>query len=142
MNGIRVSWVFWVVAVLGLLWNLLGAAALWMDMAMSPDAVAQLPGAQQQIRAASPSWLYFPWAIAVAAGVLGALALLLKKRLAEPLFLVSLLALLVQVIGGYLTTPAWSLTGVPGLAFPAVLVVIALFLWRYASGAKARGWLG
>ena len=53
----------------------------------------------------------------------------------------ALIALLVQMIGAYVVTPAWSAYGPVGLVMPAVLLAIALFLLWYANKAQARSWL-
>lgn len=72
---------------------------------------------------------------------LAALGMLLKKKWAATMFLLSLIALLVQMIGAYVVTPAWSAYGPVGLVMPAVLLAIALFLLWYANKAQARSWL-
>jgi hypothetical protein len=80
--------------------------------------------------------------VAVVFGVLGSLALLLRKRLAPALFMVSLLAIVVQMAGIFVATPAWQAYGPAGLAMPVMLVVIAVYLYWYAQKAAAKGWLG
>ncbi|HRF84429.1 MAG TPA: hypothetical protein PLO34_08405, partial [Pseudoxanthomonas sp.] len=77
----------------------------------------------------------------VIGGVLGALSLLLRRRWAVPMFAISLLALLVQMVGGYAVTPAWAAYGAAGLAMPALLLVVALLQWNYARRCRVRGWL-
>ena len=68
---------FRVIAVLGLLWNLYGLAMFWLNLTISPEAVAALPDAQREITLAMPRWIMLPFAIATIGGVLGMLALLL-----------------------------------------------------------------
>lgn len=132
---------FWIVAVLGLLWNLYGVAMFWANLAMTPEAAAALPEAQRQVTEAMPRWILLPFAIATVGGVLGMLGLLLRRRWAVPVLLVSLLALVLQFVAVYLTTPVWALTGAAGAAFPIVLWLVALGLWLYARRAAALGWL-
>jgi hypothetical protein len=137
----RPGW-FWVVAVLALLWNLVGLFMFWQNVTMTPEALAMLPAEQQTIHAAMPVWVHAFFGIAVIAGVLGSIALLLKKRSAQPLLLVSLLAVVVQMASAYMVTPVWSLTGAYGAVFPLVLIVIALLFWLFARMAVRRGWIG
>ncbi|WP_368566259.1 hypothetical protein [Pseudoxanthomonas sp. UTMC 1351] len=132
---------FWVIAIVALLWNLLGVAMFLMQVTASPEIVAAMPAKQRQVYEATPAWLNIAFAIAVFGGVLGALGLLLKKRWAVTFFLISLLALLAQIVGAYAATPVWEAYGLAGLAMPVLLVVIALLLWVYARKATIRGWL-
>lgn len=132
---------FWLIGVFALVWNLIGAAMWYLQVNMSAEQLAAMTEAQRQVYEATPGWLNIAFAVAVFAGVLGALGLLLKKRWAGTMFLLSLIALLVQMIGAYVVTPAWAAYGPVGLVMPAVLLLIALFLLWYANKAQARGWL-
>ena len=132
---------FWIVAVLGLLWNLYGLAMFWINLTITPEAIAALPEVERQVTLAMPRWILLPFGLATGAGVLGMLGLLLRRRRSAPVLLVSLLALAVQFAAVYLTTPVWALSGVVGALFPVVLCLVALGLWLYARHAAARGWL-
>ncbi len=57
------------------------------------------------------------------------------------MFAVSLAVVLVQVLGGYLVTPAWSASWVSGLGLPVLLIVIAAALLAYSRHAAHRGGL-
>ena len=132
---------FKVIAILALLWNLLGVAMFYLQVSMTPEAIAALPAPQREVYEATPSWLNLAFAISVFGGVLGAVGLLLRKRWAVPCFLVSLLALVVQIVSAYVVTPAWAAYGAAGLAMPVVLLAIALFLLWYARKAERNGWI-
>lgn len=132
---------FWVIAILALLWNLAGVAMFWLQVTMGADAIAALPAPQREVYEATPVWLNALFGVAVVAGVLGAVGLILKQRWAVALFALSLLAVLVQMVVAYAVTPAWSASGVAGLLMPVVVVAIAAFLWRYARSAAAKGWI-
>jgi len=71
--------------------------------------------------------------------VLGSLGLLLRRRWAAPVYLVALVALVLQVVASYAITPAWSASGAAGLVFPVLLVAIAIALWLFARRMAARG---
>ena len=132
---------YWWVAILALVWNLLGLAMFVMQVTMDQARLATLPEVDRQIFLATPAWLNAMFGIGVIGGVLGALGLLLRRRWAVPMFQVSLLGLLVQMAGAYLVTPAWSAYGPAGLAMPVLLLAIALALLFYARRCAARGWL-
>lgn len=132
---------YWIVAVFALVWNLIGVAMWYLQVSMTPGQLAAMPEAQRQVYEGTPGWINIVFAVAVLGGVLGALGLLMKKRWAGTMFALSLIALLVQMIGAYVVTPAWAAYGPVGLVMPVVLLLIALFLLWYANKAKARGWL-
>lgn len=133
---------FWVVAILALLWNLIGTAMFYLQVSMTPEQLAALPAPQREVCEATPAWLYGLFGIAVIGGVLGSLGLLLKKKWAAALFLISLLAVVAQTVATFVVTPAWSAFGAAGLVMPVIVLAIAIFLWRYSRQAAAKGWLG
>lgn len=137
----RPAW-FWIVAVLALLWNLSGLAMAWMQYSMTPDQLAQLPEAQRTVHEAMPGWLWAVDFVAVVAGTLGAIGLLMGKRLALPVFWLSLVA--VVVLFGYCLFPGRMielLGAAQALPMPILVTAIALFLVWFARKAIARGWL-
>lgn len=120
------------IAGAALLWNLIGLSAFVMQLLMTPEQVAALSPGDRAVHEATPSWLMVAFGLAVVAGVLGSVGLLLRRRWAVPCFAVSLAALVVQVAGAYLVTPLWQASGIGGAIMPAVLLVIAVLLLRYA----------
>ncbi|MGQ4659964.1 hypothetical protein [Lysobacter sp. F6437] len=137
----RPTW-FWVVAVLALLWNLLGLAMAWMQYSMTPDQLAQLPEAQRTLHEAFPLWLWAVDFVAVLAGTLGSILLLMGRRLALPMFWVSLVA--VVVLFGYCLFPGGMievLGAAQALPMPVLVTVIAIFLVWFTRRSIARGWL-
>ena len=137
----RPSFLFWTIAVLALVWNLFGLWSFWYHLNATPEIVASWPELQQRIWESMPRWLFVPFGIATIGGVLGSLGLLLRRRWAVTVLLLSLVAILVQFGSIYAITPTWAITGARGAAFPVVLALIGLFLWRYAQRAALRGWL-
>ncbi|MFP3948687.1 MAG: hypothetical protein ACLFWG_08140, partial [Longimicrobiales bacterium] len=77
------------------------------------------------------------WALAVWGGVLGSLLLLLRKRLAVPVLLVSFASMVVTFTHNFLLTDGMEVMGSAGAAFSTVIFLVALGLWLYAR-AMAR----
>lgn len=136
-TGVPVS--LWIVGGVALLWNLIGVAAFTMQLAMPAEALAAMPDAERAIYEATPAWLYVFYGLATIGGVVGSLGLLRRRRWAVPVYLVALIALVVQLVSSYAVTPAWSVGGASTLVFSVLLVVIATFLWLFSRRLSARG---
>ena len=138
----RPGW-FRVVAIVLLLWNLLGLWMFWSQYNMTAAQIAALPQQQQALWNAMPSWMWAVYGIAVVSGALGALALLLRKRIAFPFFVLSLVAVVVQFAQVFFPGGAVELLGAGmALPMPAFITAIALFEVWVARRAIARGWIG
>ena len=128
------------VAVLALLWNLLGCFMIAMDAMMPPDAVAALPADMQAVHAARETWMVIGSIVAVAAGALGSLGLVLKRRWATPLLILSVLGLVVQDLGFVLIARTLPIP-TAGWIMQGLVLVIAILLVVMARKAAAAGWL-
>lgn len=130
-----------VIGIVALLWNLVGVVMFFLQTRMTAAQIAALPEAQRVVYAAMPGWLDIAYGIAVFAGVLGSIGLLLRRRWASGVLLVSLLAVLVQMGAIYALTPAWQASGVSGLPMTLLIIGIAAYLAWFARRAAQRGWL-
>ncbi|MBB5986099.1 sugar transporter [Sphingobium lignivorans] len=126
-------------AILFLLWNLLGCAAFVMQSTMDLDALAATDPVQAQIWATMPAWAWAAYLVAVAAGTLGAIALLMRSRLAVLLSLLCVAAVLVQFGYAFLGTDLLALKGPSSAIFPAIIVLLAIAQWIYARWLRRRG---
>ena len=131
---------FWIVAVLGLLWELFGVAMYLMQVGMVPSS-AEMSPAERSLMESSPMWVTGLFAIAVFGGAAGTLGLLLRKRWARPLLLLSLAAVILQFGGWLLATDAIKVIGPSVFAMPAVIVAVAILLAWLATVGVRRGWL-
>jgi len=122
---------FWIVASLGLLWNLMGCMNYIVQT--NPITVAQMPDVYQTIINGRPVWATGGFAIAVFGGAVGCLLLLLRRRVAVPVFMLSLAGVVLVVIH------ATMLIGIVPSSVLSVLVAGAL-LW-YATIARRKNWL-
>ena len=132
---------FWVIAGIGLLWNLMGLAAFVMDMMITPEALAQMPEAMQTFRDAIPSWNWVAYGAATIGGTLGALGLVLRKSWAVPLFAISIVGVILQNVASFLVADGLAALGAGAVILPLVVLAIAVGLLLYARSARAKGWI-
>ncbi len=133
---------FWAVSAAMLLWNGLGAMAYVADATMTADALNALPEAERVLRASRPAWTTAAFAVAVFAGVVGCLLLLVRSRWASPVLVLSLLGVAVQMTHAFLIANSYEVYGPVGLIMPALVLTFSLLLVWFARRARARGWLG
>lgn len=133
---------FYVAAVLLLLWGATGIFFFYTQLHMSYDEmVAAMGKPSADCFRMMPSWQWWAYGIAVWTATLGSLALLTRRDWARPLYLLSLLAVVVQYGYSFGVLHIQDLLGWSAAIFPAVIIVIdALQLWL-AQSAKVRGWL-
>ena len=132
---------FGIVAIVALIWNLLGVMAYVMQVTMSPEAIAELPEAQRNGLDATPTWAIAAFALSVNAGALGCLALILKKSWAVPLLMLSLLGVVVQMFHSFFLSNSFEVFGPGGMIMPIMVMAIALLLVVLARKAKKNGWI-
>ncbi len=87
---------YWIVSSLALVWMLFGVMAWTADFMMTDEMAAQMSDAQRQLHEARPQWIFVVYGIAIFSGLLGAIALLLRKGWAVVAFAISLAAVVVQ----------------------------------------------
>jgi len=126
---------FWILSVLGLIWNGMGVNAYLQQAYNTESFRAMYSPEQLEIVANQPSWLTAAFAIAVFAGALGCLALLLRKKLAINLILLSLLAVIVQI--GYVLINNQE----SNMVMTLMIIVFALFLVWFSRKSAANGWV-
>ena len=135
----QTPWHLWLVGILGLLWDSMGAFDYLMTQTQNESYMSQFTLEQLEFFYGFPTWVVVFWALAVWGGVLGMLLLLLKRRLAVPVLLVSFLAMIVTSIQNFLLSNGLEVVGGAGLLFSALIFVFALGLWLYARSMAERG---
>jgi len=129
----------WIVGIVALLWNLLGAMDYVMTKTKNDAYMSQFTPEQLEFFYSFPVWLVAFWAIAVWGAVLGAVLLLMRKKLAMPVLLVSFLCMAVTAIHNYGFAGASDIVGGTGLFFSVVIFVVALALVLYARSMTRKG---
>jgi hypothetical protein len=141
-NKVKPATWYWVVSVLALLWNLMGVLAYLGQAFLTEEMKVEYPPEQLALIESRPAWVTAAFAIAVWGGLLGCIALLIRKRWARPFLLVSLLGVVAQTSYNLFATNAAEVYGqVQGLVIPLFVVVIAILLVFIAKIADRKQWL-
>ena len=90
---------------------------------------------------AMPAWVTSAQGLAVWVGVAGALLLVLRKKLAEPLLLVSLVAVFVWLAGLLLVTGVRENMSANDLLVAIVVAILTWTIFWFARHSRQRGWL-
>ena len=133
---------FWVIAVVLLLWNFTGLMFYYGQVTMTPETLAaNFSVAEREFMSQIPVWATAAYATAVTAGVIGAVLLLLRQAWALPVFILSFVGVLIQDFDAFVLSDAISVWGSSALALPVVVIVICVFEIWYSRSAKVKGWL-
>jgi hypothetical protein len=126
---------YWLVSVACLMFESAGAYLFANSLTLDP---LTLPLDQRAIFDATPQWMAVAWGIAIATGFLGAIGLLLRRNFAEPLLLISLIAVAVQFSGLFLIRQLRELTPENHLIVPVVILAAAYGFWQTAKLARGK----
>lgn len=133
---------FWIIAGIGLLWNLMGVYNFSLTVSNSATFRAQYTLEQLTVLDAEPSWMHVVFGIGVFTGTLGCIFLLLKKKLAIATFALSLVAVLLQMGYSTFATDSVEIFGIGmGIVMPIVIIAVAVFLYYYSKGATQKEWI-
>lgn len=125
-------------AIASLLFMALGCAVFLLDVLTDP---ASLPLDQRAALAARPMWLLAVNGIAVWVGLGGSLLLVLRRKRAEPLMLVSLIAVAIWLAGLLLVPRLRETLGTDDIAVAIVVTLITWTIFWFARHSRQRGWL-
>lgn len=143
MNDVTASrtpaW-FRIVAAIAVLWNLMGVWQYLSFVGVVP-MMRELTAEEAALIGGAPAWYTAAFAIAVFAGIAGAVGLLLARAWARPVLVVSLVGLIVQFGWWCFLSGAADVIGPSVYTAPAVVILVgALLVWLAGTGVK-RGWL-
>jgi hypothetical protein len=133
---------YWIIAGIFLLWNFIGLMIYYNQVTMAPEVIADnFSPAQQAFLENMPLWATSAYAIAVTAGVIASLLLLVRNALALPVFVVSFAGVLVQDLNSFVISDGLGVWGTSALYLPILVIVIGLVEIWYSRSAKAKDWL-
>ncbi|MEM9649447.1 MAG: hypothetical protein AAF969_13290 [Bacteroidota bacterium] len=132
---------FWVVSVLALLWNLIGVYGYVSSKFNQVEMLEAMTQEQRELFEGIPAWAVAAWAIAVFSGAIASIALLLRKKWAKPLFVVSLVAAVIQFINWLFLQNAGDVYGGSAYTMPIIVVIVGLLLIFFSKKSVQKGWL-
>ncbi|WP_421762897.1 hypothetical protein [Ekhidna sp.] len=132
---------FWVVSILAFVWNLLGVGAYLSQAYASDDVIAQMEQAMQDLINQTPAWVTAAFAVAVWGGALGCLLLLLRKKLAQTVLIISVAGIVVQMFYNVVMSNSMEVYGPGGIVMPIMTLAIGIALVFLAKKGTAAGWL-
>ena len=115
----------------------MGVVAYLGQAYISDEALSLLAENEQAYYANVPAWVTAAFAIAVFSGFLGSLALVLKKKWAKTLFLLSFVTVVVQVVYNLFIQEYVVLSG-SRVILPLVTLLVAAFLVWFAKDNIAK----
>ncbi|SFU28640.1 hypothetical protein SAMN05216480_101388 [Pustulibacterium marinum] len=132
---------FWIISALAIIWNVMGVLAFIGDLMITDELLAQMPETERNLRAQFPEWSTTVYGIATISGAIAALLMSLRKKLSHYVFLISLLAVLVQMYYTIFVVKVADVMGPTSLIFPIIIIGIGIFLLAYTFYALKKQWL-
>ncbi len=132
---------FWIVSVLSLLWNLMDVGAYLGQAFMSIESLEKMTEAERLLYESQPAWVTGAFAIAFWAGALGCFALLLRKKWARPVLLISLAGILAQMTHMFFMSNAFEAVGSNAMVMPIMIIVVGVLLLLFARSSANKHWL-
>lgn len=139
----KTPWHLWAVGIFAVLFNLVGVfdyvmnqvqgASYLQSAGMTPEQVAHYQG--------MPGWMMIVWAVGVFGAFAASILLLLRKKLASPVFIVSLAAFLLSVFYHYVLTNGGALMGKQMAIADVVIALLLVLFIVYANAMSKRGTL-
>ena len=137
----KTPWHLWLIGVIALLFNAIGVFDFVMSMAqgatyqasagMTPDQIAHYQ--------LMPGWMTLVWAVGVFGAFLASILLLLRRKLALPVFVLSLAAFLVSLLYTYVLTNGGAVMGQQMAIMSAVIAGLLVLFSAYSRFMGVRG---
>ena len=129
---------FYIIGAVFLVWNVIGFMFYLQQAMMTPENVPEgVDAAMLEFMAATPVWATSAYAIAVNVGMLASVLLLMRKSVAMPLFVVSLIGALILDLDSFVLRDVVAIWGSGAYVVPcAVIIVGVIQIWYSRSVAN------
>ena len=134
-SNISAPWHMWVLGVVLLLWNGLAAFDYVMTVIRYEPYLAGHPEEVLSYFFNAPLWMYVTWGISMIGGFIGTVLLLMRRRLAVPVYTIawffSVLAVVYSIIN--------PVPGGGNTLFGVAVIIISLLILAYFYWLQRRG---
>jgi hypothetical protein len=131
------SW-YWAGAVAALLFMIAACAMYGLHVTTNPQS---LPVDQRTVFEAEPLWVTSAFGLGAVAGLVASAMLVLRRRMAQPLMLVSLVAMVAWLAGLLFVPGLRDVITANDLAVAIVVVAVSWTIFWFARHSNQRGWL-
>ncbi len=139
MNTIKIPTpLYWLISIVALLWNFMGVIAYLGQAYMSDDALKMLPEENQLYFSNVPAWVTAAFAVAVFGGFFASIGLVIRKKWAYFLFVISFLALVTQLVYNFFIQNYIEMSG-SQMIIPVISFIVALFLIYFSKQKLQQG---
>lgn len=137
----KAPWHLWAVGIVAVLFNAIGVFDFTMAHVQGPKYLESAGMTPPQVAhyMVMPVWTTVIWAIGVFAAFIASILLLMRRRAAYPVFVVSLAAFAVHLFYEYVLTNGGALMGQAMAITSAVIAALLVFFAWYARMMTARG---
>ncbi len=129
----------WIVGILSLLWNSMGAFDYLASQLQLDFYMSQFTEAQLAYFYAFPSWAVAGWAFGVWGAFVGSIGLLLRHKWALWAFGISIVGLFVSSVFSFGLSNGVEIMGTGGVIFTAVIWIVAILLLVYTCRQTKNG---
>ena len=129
---------FYIIGAVFLVWNVIGFMFYLQHAMMSPETVPEgVDAAMLAFMEATPVWATAAYAIAVNVGMLASVMLLLRKSIAMPLYVVSLVGALILDFDSFVLRDVVAIWGSGSFIVPSAVIIIGVIeIWYSRSVAN------
>lgn len=134
---------FIIVGVIALLWNLIGLWGFSNSISMTPEQLGEVPERMRGYFEEGFPWFYWAaYGLAVIAGVLGSIMLLLKKKWATLIFSLSLIGVLALNTWTFLISDMPESMIAEDYIIQTSVIAVGILLLFLSKRAEREGWIG
>ncbi|OAD45171.1 hypothetical protein [Polaribacter atrinae] len=138
-NPNKPSKAFWIVAVIGFIWNAMGVDGYINQAYQTERFKLMYTEAQLEVIYNIPSWVMAAFAIAVFSSVFACILLFFRKKLAKTFFLIGLIAVTIQTTYNLFINPGREWYGTLEYSMLIIIPLFSVFLFWFSKKCADDG---